>query len=216
MKSNNTSFERDTFKTKYFVDVDKIGMYDFPILDKVDKQFLNSAVPFNEFKSLKDKNVWVHFFIDDYQFERLWNKPTQYINLLKQAKGVITTDYSMYRDMPRAVQIYNCYRNRALARFLQTNGVNILPAVGWSDVESFAYCFDGIVKGSAVAISSNGCLKDKEARALFLKGFKKLLETINPCQVVIVGKVPEELEPKQIIKNLTSFGEKFAERRKKE
>lgn len=214
MKSNNLSFKRNTFKTEYFLEENLVGEFDFPKIDKVPKQNIERVTPFNIFKSNADKNAWVHFFIDDYQFERLWVNPTQYINLLSKAKGVITTDFSMYIDMPKAIQIYNCYRNRAIARYLQKQGINIIPAVGWSDEDSFKWCFKGISKGSAVAISTNGVMQNKEALKAFLSGFNRMLEEIDPCQIILVGRVPEELKNNYKIKFFANYSQSFANLRK--
>ena len=184
------------------------------MLDYVKPQKVLNIVPFNVFKAKPDNNSWVHFFIDDYQFERIWQKPTQYIKLLKQAAGVITTDFSMYIDMPKAVQIYNCYRNRALARLFQKEGIKIIPAIGWSDEDSFSWCFEGIAYGSAVAVSSNGCYSNKDAKSNFLAGFNKMLEKINPCQVIFVGVAPEELKDLCVIEHFASHGENFSKTRR--
>lgn len=59
----------------------------------------------------------------------MWNNPSRYLAILKNFKGVITTDFSIYRNMPIAMQIWNTYRNRALTYNLQSNGVDIIPNV---------------------------------------------------------------------------------------
>lgn len=215
MKSSNTSHTRNTFKTYYFENEKTDNKYNFPEIDFVKPQKILNVIPFNVFKAKPDNNSWIHFFIDDYQFERVWQQPTQYINLLKQADGVITTDFSMYIDMPKALQIYNCYRNRALARYFQKEGIRIIPAVGWSDENSFSWCFEGIAYGSAVAVSSNGCYNNSETKKNFLAGFYKMVEIINPCQVIFVGKVPDELKDMYIIQHFSSHGEVFNRRRLK-
>ena len=51
------------------------------------------------------------FYEDDYQFERFWNRPAQYLSVLRRFAGGISTDYSIYLDMPRSQQIWNCWRN---------------------------------------------------------------------------------------------------------
>lgn len=209
MKVTNASLKRKSFKTYYFENEDTNNKFNFPALDYVKPQIVLNVIPFNIFKAKPDKNSWIHFFIDDYQFERVWQKPTQYINLLKQAAGVITTDFSMYVDMPKAVQIYNCYRNRAIARFFQKEGIKIIPAVGWSDEDSFSWCFEGIAYGSAVAVSSNGCYNNPEAKKNFLAGFNEMIERINPCQVIFVGVIPDELKDLYIIEHFASHGEFF-------
>lgn len=39
-----------------------------------------------------------HFFIDDYQFERLWNSPSAHLGVLRGYDCVLTPDFSLYMD----------------------------------------------------------------------------------------------------------------------
>ena len=60
---------------------------------------------------------------DDYRFERIWRNPRQYLNVLKRYNGVILPDFSLYRDMPLVMQLWNIYRSRAIGFWLQLNGI---------------------------------------------------------------------------------------------
>ena len=62
-------------------------------------------------------DAWVHFYEDDTSFERLWNRPNTYLPILKKFKGVISPDFSVYRDMPLVMQQWNIYRCRALGHW---------------------------------------------------------------------------------------------------
>lgn len=50
-----------------------------------------------------------HFFIDDYQFERLWQRPERYLDVLRGYDCVLTPDFSLYMDMPDPMQQWNRY-----------------------------------------------------------------------------------------------------------
>lgn len=50
------------------------------------------------------KHCGIHFFIDDYQFQRVWNQPDRYIAPLKRFQCVLTPDFSTYMDMPEATK----------------------------------------------------------------------------------------------------------------
>lgn len=65
-------------------------------------------------------------------------------------------------------------------------------------------------------MSSNGCYSNKDAKRNFLAGFNEMIEKINPCQVIFVGVVPDELKNLHIIEHFANFSEKFANFRKKE
>ena len=60
------------------------------------------------------KSKIVHCFVDDYQFVRYWNAPDKYIPKLSKFAAVCAPDFSMYTDMPLAMQIYNHYRKHWL------------------------------------------------------------------------------------------------------
>lgn len=61
------------------------GEYDIPIIEPT-KITENNFIGFNEVLSSKQNNYGVHFFLDDYQFQRLWNTPDKYIEMLKRLK----------------------------------------------------------------------------------------------------------------------------------
>ena len=76
------------------------GKYDFPTIARYDGEIPSELIPFNYARSYPDRKVGVHFFIDDYQFERLWRFPDRYIPLLQEYDCVLTPDFSIYVDMP--------------------------------------------------------------------------------------------------------------------
>lgn len=63
-----------------------------------------------------------HFFIDDYQFERVWARPAAYLECLRGFDCVLTPDFSLYLDMPDAMQRWNRYRSQALGHWWQEQG----------------------------------------------------------------------------------------------
>ena len=115
-------------------------------------------------------NFGVHFFLDDYQFERLWNRPDKYIQLLLKFKYVLSPDFSMYTDYPKAMQMWKHYQKHWLGAYMELFGIKVIPTIGWSDRDSFKWCFDGEPRNSIVAVSSIGTQKDKKSKQLFLNG----------------------------------------------
>lgn len=96
------------------------GIYDIPILQPV-----TNLPPISEWIGFNyvltddsPQGKAVHFFIDDYQFERIWNNPEKYVDKLKQYVCVATPDFSPYGDMPHALQIYNHYRKHWVGAWL--------------------------------------------------------------------------------------------------
>lgn len=124
------------------------------------------------------KKAGIHFYLDDYRFERVWTNPSRYLETLKSFKCVIQPDFSLYLDMPRPIQEWNKYRSNLLAAWWQKQGVEVIPNLVWSDEESFEFCFEGIPKHSVVATTAVGCLRNKEAHKLWQEGFKEALDRL--------------------------------------
>lgn len=91
---------------------------------------------------------------------------------------------------PAPIQHWNHYRNQLLTAWLQHNGVHAIPAASWSDEDSFRWCFDGISKGGAVAVSTVGCLVHKDASEGLLDGLKELIRQTEPSEILVYGKTP--------------------------
>lgn len=185
-----------------------VGKYDIPLLNSVEQQVIDDFIGFNFAKSCKEpKDKAIHFFLDDYQFTRLWNSPDRYLEVLKRFKAVFTPDFSMYSDFPKAIQIYNHYRKHWLGAYWQENGITVIPTISWSDENSFEWCFDGEPIGGAVAVSSVGTQNSAETKAMFLKGYTEMIKRLQPSLVYFYGKVPEECEGN--IRKVPAFQEKF-------
>ncbi len=185
-----------------------VGKYDIPLLNSVEQQVIDDFIGFNFAKSCKEpQNKAIHFFLDDYQFARLWNSPDRYLEVLKRFKVVFTPDFSMYSDFPKVIQIYNHYRKHWLGAYWQENGITVIPTISWGDENSFEWCFDGEPIGGAVAVSSVGTQNSAETKAMFLKGYTEMIKRLQPSLVYFYGKVPEECEGN--IRKVPAFQEKF-------
>lgn len=136
----------------------------------------------------------LHFFIDDYQFIRLWDNPEAYTEKLKRYRAVCTPDFSLYADFPLAVQQFNHFRKHWLGAYWQMHGITVIPTICWSDEASLSWCFDGEPKNSCVAIGSVGTQNSKATRAGFLLGYRAMMERLTPTHIVFYGDVPKEIE----------------------
>ena len=203
MKRNNESLRRNTFKTDQLISIGQYaGKLEMPCI--YPKRYsLKGTFFFTRFNESFGyeflqcaKNSILHFYVDDYQFERCWANPNNYIDHLKKFKYVISPDFSLYADLPKAHQIWNCYRNRLLAAFWQARGVKIIPNVSWGDESSFAWCFDSIPQNSVVAISTVGTRSNKKA---FLRGYRRMLKVLKPTQIIVYGKIYPEMKEKNLL-----------------
>lgn len=182
----------NSFKMELVKGARLVGDYDFPMLAP-STGLATRAIPFDKASKTKDRNQWVHFYIDDHRFEGIWSDPNRYLPMLKSYDGVISTDFSVYTNLPLSMQIWNTYRNRALAFWLQSNGIDVIPNVQWGDERSYAFCFDGIPKGSTVAISTNGCISSKHDRFYFKKGLHKMIEAVKPAAIINYSNMPDDI-----------------------
>ena len=133
-------------------------------------------------------DVGCHFFIDDYQFERLWQRPDAYLDVLKPYKCVLTPDFSLYMDMPDAMQQWNRYRSAALGRYWQENGITVVPTLSWAQPSSYGFCFKGIPRHSTVATSTVGVARDDAAQAVWRDGMREAMRRLEPRRVLLYGK----------------------------
>lgn len=183
------------------------GQYDIPEI--LPQEYTGcDFIGFNYMAKCKARNkTGIHFYLDDYQFVRLWNMPDYYLPMLQQFEYVLTPDFSLYRDFPLALQIYNHYRKHWIGAYLQQNGVKVIPTISWSDERSFEWCFDGEPVRSAVSVSAVGTQMNKTAKKYFLEGYKKMQERLQPKTIIFYGSVPEECTGN--IVRIPSFQEKF-------
>lgn len=192
--------DRGNFEFKMIKGAELTGRFDVPRLRK-SKYIPHNIIPFNMAMSEKEPNdKWVHFFIDDYQFERFWNYPKRYIDLLKHFEGVITPDFSMRDTMSKSRRIWNCYRNRVLAYYLQKNNIKTVPSVGWSNYNELDWCLDGLPIDSVLAIETYGSRKKSMSRYGLLKGVERINRELMPRTLVVYGKEIEGIN--SICKNV--------------
>ncbi len=197
--------ERMQFPTESF--------YGMPIMqptDTVGDQLLR----FMDWKEVPDpENYIAHFYYDDYKFISAWREPDKYLDRLRQFKAVISPDFSLYTDFPRALQILSCYRRQWCGAFWQAMGIDVIPDVVWGDKDSFAYCFDGIPIGGTVAVSTVGVKNDKtwnnKEGDLFKAGYDEMMKRLKPKAVILYGAMIDGLEG-NIIRVPSYYEQKFA------
>ena len=134
----------------------------------------------------------VHFFLYDYKFEDIWTDPEKRVEALRKYRAVLTPDFSMYLEMHPVLQLYNTFRNRWVGAYLANHDIKVVPTVNWGDESTFDFCFEGIAKGSAVAVSTYMASEHgnhKDQKEWFLKGYNEMLRRIEP-EVVICYHTP--------------------------
>lgn len=160
--------------------------YQLPTLEPCD--FIpERLIGFNEAKTAQGFNVGVHFFIDDYQFVRVWRNPKKYIEMLTRFDCIFTPDFSLYMDMPLAMKIWNTYRSRLIGQMAQDHGIRVIPTLVWAGDDTLDFVFDGLPKKSTVAVSTVGVMRDEDAQKIWRKGMDKAVELLAPKTVLLYG-----------------------------
>ena len=190
-RRNNQLFLRNSYE--------KSGIYSFPLIKKQDIDLTNlNLIAYSDTK-LNDKELnklkGVHFFIDDYRFEGVYNSPYRSLDKLKQYRFVCTPDYSIYSEMDKWRKIENIAKNRWMGAFWQENEIFVVPTISWGKPSTFEFCFDGVEEGSIVAISTLGC---KKAKRDFLIGYEEMKKRIKPQAIICFDTPFEEIKDEVI------------------
>ena len=139
----------------------------------------------------------VHFFLYDYRFERVWKNPDNDIEKLSRYRAVLSPDFSMYLEMAPVMQIYNVFRNRWCGAYWASKGIRVIPSVNWGDETTFDFCFEGIEKGSTVAVSTYMASESehhKDQKEWFMAGYNEMLRQIEPERIICYNTPFPEME----------------------
>ena len=191
LKSSKRSC-RDVFNAFLVALATYAGFFEIPVIWPC-HEVPNRLVPFSKAIGCKDHDQWVHFYEFDYLFERLWRDPRRYLPILKRYNGVILPDFSLYRDMPLVMQLWNVYRSRAIGCWLQRNGVKVIVNVRWGDRRTHRVCCDGVPRGCTIAVGTVGALGNAEDRAYFERGLAYVVRRLVPRAIVVYGTAPDAI-----------------------
>lgn len=174
---------------------DGVGKYDIPEVYPVHDLDIERWKTFNYAMNTKlPPKTGITFFLWDHQFERVWNFPNRYVDVLKKFDAVLQPDFSTYIDFPLAVQIFNKYRNHWLARYWQERGIKVIPQIEWGLEDTFDWCFDGYPQDSIVAVSNVGCMNKKEWRDAFMNGYNEMLKRLKPRKILMFAHTMDNYE----------------------
>lgn len=192
-----------------------VGEYGIPVIKSTAYNSEN-WISFNYARGCEEpEKHGIHFFIDDYQFARVWTQPDTYIPLLQKFQVVCSPDFSPYADFPKAIQLYNHYRKHWLGAYWQEHGIKVIPTITWSDPSTFEWCFDGEPTGGVVALSSVGMFQRREYLDWLLIGYDAMLERLNSIKIIWKGRIPDELKKDRengLIQQIPSFTDKWRDK----
>lgn len=176
----NPLFMRNNYKSD--------GKWGIPIVKKQELDTSNvrliacSDTKTNDFE--KNRKCGVHFFVDDYRFNGIYDHPQRTLNRYSQYAFLLTPDYSLYADMPLWRQIENVAKNRWVGAYWQEQGKIVIPTISWGMSQTFEFCFNGVEKNAAISIGMVGC---KSSRTAFMRGYNEMLDRLQPETIIVFG-----------------------------
>ena len=93
-------------------------------------------------------------------------------------------------------------------------GIRVIPTVNWGDESTFDFCFDGIEKGSIVAVSTypaleHGCCQGQ--KEWFMSGYNEMLQRIEPEKIICYNKPLSEMQRNLIYVDYESCSWRYLE-----
>lgn len=191
MTKNLSEYEIDKQKKKqqlvrneFLYNGNSVGKYNMPLIrkQKIDVNKIKFLSFVNAKKDdIENKDKTIHFFTYDWKFEKVYESAETELEKLSQYYCLLSPDYSIFTNMPKALQIESVFKNRWCGAYWQSKGLKVIPTVSWGDENSFDFCFDGIEEGSIVAV----CTYYREnCEEEYMLGYNEMLKRIKPSAVL--------------------------------
>lgn len=170
-------------------------------------------------------NVIIAFYCWDHYFEPWWEKPEVFCAkaLNSGIKYICTPNFSQWGNRPRAHNLYELYRSRALGRYFQEVGLKICVDVTWpwGDIEyQEQFVLNSLPKNvpliSMEVQTESELLVDK----LAIKQYQNVFDVVEPQGAIIYGGKPgrewfeKNIVPGCPVKVIGTRNEKLGERAK--
>lgn len=133
-------------------------------------------------------------YTHDQRFERIWTA-TEEIAAEMVRRGwlaIVSPNFSIYEDDPKAAQVWQLYRSRWVARFFQEVGIPVIPDIQLSaKVDQLVYA--GLPKGCPTVAFETQTIspfsyKRPEQRDRGKRLITEFLRTIKPQCVLLYGR----------------------------
>lgn len=184
------------------------GKYDMPYLSYEDEDVLPDYLCL--YKELKDYKKTLKTFVTFYQFDdefdlingifyaiyfNIKDLLDYYKERFRGVFGFISPDYTQAGDIHFIENAYRCFKARIVSIWLimECDAV-VIPNIAYVNERSKEYCFDGIGKGSIVAISAKGLIKEESQRKILLETVKETVDIVCPKAIVVCSVTAEDNE----------------------
>lgn len=184
----------DIWHTRYYEGATFAGDFEMPVIQGTN-MIPERLVRFSDSRSRErdDSDAWVVPYEHDVKFRCMWNNAFKYEPGLLEHPGIISWDFSMYRNMPFGLQYWNCFRSRLLGSLHERLGGVCIPNIRPTDLRSFSYAFDGLPTEATVAMGTVGNLVHSDDRAIFEIYVDETIKRLHPVNIVVYGDAPEAI-----------------------
>lgn len=184
--SPNKKHKRDVFHAWMLSEVDFSDTWELPIVHACGAHPVG-LVPFSVAldEKCRDFDCFVHFYEDDFRFERVWNDPRRYLPHLRKFAGVVMPDFSTCIDFPKPLKMWNCYRNQLLAAWWQAQGLTVIPSARHEP--GCDWLLEALPQRSVVAICGRALVKDVDERRRFVRDLRTTVDALEPAAIIYYG-----------------------------
>lgn len=184
----------DVWHSRYYEGATFAGDFEMPVLRGTNR-VPGRLIRFSDSRSHKrnDPNAWVIPYEHDKKLERVWRNAFNYLDGFLEHPGIVSWDFSMYRRMPFALQLWNCFRGRLIGSLYERMGGECIPNVRPTDMRSLRYAFDGLPAECTIAMGTAGNLRAADDRAVFELYVNEAVKRLHPSCLVVYGNAPEQI-----------------------
>ena len=106
------------------------GKYDFPVIRKQNIDI--EKIKFLSYSDIKkgdneNKDKTIHFFTYDWKFKKVYSNPEEELEKLGQYFYLLSPDFSIFENMPKALQIESIFKNRWCGAYWQSKHLKVIP-----------------------------------------------------------------------------------------
>lgn len=184
----------DVWHTRYYDGATFAGAFEMPVIHGTD-MVPPRLVRFSDSKSGRrnDPGAWVVPYEHDVKLRCMWRNAFRYEPGLLAHPGIVSWDFSMYLNMPFALQQWNCFRGRLLGSLHERLGGACIPNIRPTDARSFRYAFDGLPTEATIAMGTAGNLVRPDDRATFEMYVGETVRRLRPKNIIVYGDAPESI-----------------------
>lgn len=117
--------KQDLVRNEFLFQNNSCGKYEFP---KIKKQNIDvNKIEFLSYVNAKtddtkNKDKTIHFFTYDWKFEKVYENAEEELEKLKQYYCLLSPDFSIFTNMPIALQIQSIFKNRWCGAYWKVKG----------------------------------------------------------------------------------------------